>query len=172
MGRNRRVVLAVLGAAGLGLLSGCGAAITGVMGITVAEDGKPLAVMLVCEGRIESVTLHDADRGPSRKSRLAAWNRGRPATGFSVWSLESGGRGWSVGKPMPPLEPGRTHTLYGWTDDPASATSGVDFTAGQLADLRPGQVRWFKGEEMPGADREGFATGSVEEFRSEGCADL
>ncbi|MFI8186413.1 hypothetical protein OG539_14705 [Actinacidiphila glaucinigra] len=172
MGRNRRVVLAVLGAAGLGLLSGCGAATTGVMGISVTEDGKPLAVMLVCDGRVESVTLHDADRGPSRKNRLAAWSRGRPATGFSVWSLESGGRGWSVEKTMAPLEPGRTYTLYGWTGDPASTTSGVDFTAAQLAGLRPGQVRWFKGEEMPGTDRDGFATVGVAEFRADACGEL
>ncbi|MFB7290518.1 hypothetical protein [Actinacidiphila glaucinigra] len=172
MGRIRRVVLAVLGTAGLGLLSGCGPAITGVMGITVTEDGKPLAVMLVCDGQVERVTLHDADRGPSRKSRLAAWNRGRPATGFSVWSLESGGRGWSVDKPMPPLEPGRGYTLHGWTGDPESTTSGVDFTAAQLAGLRPGQVRWFRGEGMPGADRGGFATAGVGEFRAEACGGL
>lgn len=168
MGRNRRVVLAVLGAAGLGLLSGCGAAITAVTGIAVTGDGKPLGVMLVCEGRVERVTLHDADEEISKKVHLAAWSRGKPVAGFSVWSLESGGKGWSVDDPMAALEPGRTYTLHGWTGDPTSTTDGVDFTPGQLAQLRPGQVRYHKGEGS-GADRNGYATVSMAEFRSEAC---
>ncbi|MEU4094067.1 hypothetical protein [Streptomyces sp. NPDC026673] len=168
MGRKRRVVLAVLGAAGLGLLSGCVAATTGVMGITVTGDGKPLGVMLVCDGRVERVTLHDADKEISKRVHLAAWSRGKPVGGFSVWSLESGGKGWSVHKPMADLEPGRTYTLYGWTGDPDSTTDGVDFTLAQLAQLRPGQVRYYKGEGA-GADRNGYATVSTGEFRSEAC---
>jgi hypothetical protein len=177
MTRKGLVVLAGLGMAVLGPLSGCTVAVAGVTGITVTEDGAPLGVMLVCHDHIDGATLYDSgadsdydpdEDEPSEPDDLGTWSRRKPATGFTVWSLRTGGRGWSADTPVAALDPHRTYSLYGWTHDNSWSTIDVTFTAAQLARLEPGQVRYYKGEGA-GTDRDGYATVSMDTFRSEGC---
>ncbi|MGW3242678.1 hypothetical protein [Streptomyces sp. NPDC001070] len=170
MTRKRFAVPALLGIAALGLLPGCGVPLAGVTGIAVSEDGRPLGVILVCHDHIDAAVLYDSDEEDTSAARLGRWSRSKPATGFTVWSLESGGRGWNAEVPASvPFEPQRTYSLFGGTRDNSWSTSHVDFTAAQFARLEPGQVRWYKGMGRPGTDRDGFATVPVGEFRAEGC---
>lgn len=169
---KRFAVPALLGIAVCGTLTGCTVAVGGVTGIAVSEEGRPLGVMLVCRDHIDGATLYDSDDADDSddSARLGRWSRAKPATGFTVWSLESGGRGWRAEVPASAaFAPHRTYSLYGWTGDNSSSTAHVTFTAAQFASLEPGQVRWYKGEGEPGTDRDGNATTSMGEFRAEGC---
>lgn len=166
MGWNRLVVLAGLGVAVLGSLSGCTVPVAGVTGIAVTEDGEPLGVMLVCHDRIDGATLYaDAaeDSEEADPDHLGRWTRGKPAKGFTMWRLDSGGRGWHTDKPLAALEPRRTYSLYGWTRDNSVSAESVDFTLEQLARLEPGQVRYWNG------DHGGYATVALDVFRSQAC---
>ncbi|MFF3945017.1 hypothetical protein ACFYYN_09360 [Streptomyces sp. NPDC001902] len=168
---KRFAVPALLGIAVCGTLTGCSPEGAGVTGIAVNEDGRPLGVMLVCQGHIEGATLYDSDHADA-SADLGRWSRAKTATGFTVWSLESGGRGWRPEVPTAPFAPHRTYSLYGWTRDGSWSTAHVSFTAAQLASLEPGQVRWYKGRGTPGTDRDGNATTSMGEFRAEGCEEM
>ncbi|MDX3237293.1 hypothetical protein PV392_16755 [Streptomyces sp. ME03-5709C] len=175
---KRSTVPAALCVAALGALTGCTVPVAGVAGIAVSEDGRPLGVMLVCHHRIDGATLHDADDGDDGDDGderedppdLGRWSRGKAATGFTLWSLESGGRGWSTEVPASvPFSPRRTYRLYGWTRDNSWSASAVSFTGAQFAALEPGQVRYYKGEGMPGSDRDGYATVPFATFRASAC---
>ncbi|MET9874876.1 hypothetical protein ABZZ36_09670 [Actinacidiphila glaucinigra] len=173
MTRRGFALPALLGtAAVLGTLSGCTVPVAGVTGIAVSEDGRPLGVMLVCHDHIDGATLYDSDEGDASED-FGRWHRGKPVTGFTEWSLESGGRGWRTEvAASTPFRPHRTYSLYGWTRDNSWSTQGVDFTAEQFEGLEPGQVRFYKGEGMRGTDRDGFATVGVGEFRAGACGGL
>jgi hypothetical protein len=168
MRRSGSVVLVGLGIAVLGSLTGCTVPVAGVTGIAVSEDGRPLGVMLVCHDRIDGATLYDADHEGAGSDALGTWSRRKPVTGFTTWSLETGGRGWTADVPAAAFAAHHTYVLYGWTRNNSWSTAHVDFTAAQFAGLEPGQVRYFKGEGA-GTDRDGYATVSMEDFRSDGC---
>ncbi|MFF7213618.1 hypothetical protein ACFZAU_24280 [Streptomyces sp. NPDC008238] len=176
MTRTGVVVPALVGiAAVLGTLTGCGVPPAGVTGIAVSEDGRPLGVMLVCHDHIDGATLYDSDSdsdsdADESSDHLGRWSRGRPVTGFTVWSLEGGGRGWRTEVPASlPFAAHRTYSLYGWTRDNSWSTQHVDFTAEQFEGLEPGEVRWYGGEGAPGADRDGFVTARLAGFRASAC---
>ncbi|MYX32350.1 MULTISPECIES: hypothetical protein [Streptomycetaceae] len=166
---KRFAVPALLGIAVCGTLTGCTVPVAGTTGIAVSEDGRPLGVIVVCHDHIDGATLYDSDADDA-SARLGRWSRAKPATGFTVWSLESGGRGWRAEvAASAPFAPHRTYSLYGWTRDNSSSTAHVRFTAAQFASLEPGQVRWYKGMGEPGTDGDGNATTSMGEFRADAC---
>ncbi|MEU4094066.1 hypothetical protein [Streptomyces sp. NPDC026673] len=167
MTRKGFAVPMLLGIAVLGTLTGCSPPRAGYTGITVDEDGRPLGVMIVCEGHIDGATLYDSDH-PNAPDHLGRWSRGKPAKGFTTWSLETGGRGWNPEVPTATLEPHRTYDLYGWTEDSSWSAASVEFTAAQVERLVPGLVRYYKGDGA-GTDRNGYATVPMEKFRSEAC---
>ncbi|MDX3070997.1 hypothetical protein [Streptomyces sp. MI02-7b] len=169
MTRKWCVFLGGFGIAVLAALTGCSPLGVGVTGITVAEDGTPVGVMLVCHDHIDGASLYDVDADEA--DEIGSWSRRKPATGFSVWSLRTGGRGWRAGTPLAALDPHHTYTLRGWTDNHSAMTFEVTFTAAQLARLEPGQVRYLKGE-GPGTDRDGYATVSMDAFRADACRDV
>ncbi|MFD3455666.1 hypothetical protein ACFWVC_26260 [Streptomyces sp. NPDC058691] len=161
MRRNRLVGLVGLAVAVCSTLSGCTVPVAGVTGIAVTDDGKPLGVMLVCHDRIDGATLYSDEE---EADYLGRWIRGKPAKGYTLWRLDTGGRGWTTDMPVAALEPRRTYSLYGWTRDNSWSTEHVDFTLEQLARLEPGQVRYWKDD--------GYATVTADVFRSEACRGL
>ncbi|MEV1067190.1 hypothetical protein [Streptomyces sp. NPDC050263] len=171
--RVRYTAAACVGAAVLAASStGCGPPAAGVTGVTVTADGAPVGVLMVCHDHIDGATLylHGADDDTEDVGR---WSRAEPATGFVSWPLNGGGEGWSVDKAMPAaLERQRTYSLYGWTEDNSWSTTHVSFDLTALAGLTPGQVRYFAGDDVPGADADGRRTAaSVAEFRKAACED-
>ncbi|MDX3529662.1 hypothetical protein P1P75_25425 [Streptomyces sp. ID05-39B] len=145
----------------------------GTTGVTVTEDGRPVGVLTTCHDHIDGAMLYE-DGAEDRSGTVAQWSRTPPAEGLLTWPLTTegggGGGGWSVDDPMPAaLERGRTYSLYGWTSDNSWSTAHVTFTLADLAALRPGQVRYFAGDDAPGADRDGRRTASMEEFRTDAC---
>ncbi|GGX63131.1 hypothetical protein [Streptomyces fructofermentans] len=165
--RIRHAVLVGASVLTAAVLSGCTVPVGGSTGISVTEDGRPVGVVAVCDDRIDGATLY-VDSKKKRDDTRGTWSRKRPVTGLAMWTLDSPGKGWSTDEAMAPLEPHRTYHLYGWTRDNSSSTAHVSFTRSQLDNLRPGQVRYFAGE-VAGADREGFRTVPLEDFRSEAC---
>jgi hypothetical protein len=169
-GRVGHAAVACAGAVALASLTGCTVPVAGVAGITVTEDGRAVGVLMVCHDHIDGAGLY-VDHSDDTEW-VATWSRTPPATGFVTWPLATGGGAWTVDDPMPAaLEPGRTYTLYGWTDDSSWSTADVSFTPALLAGLEPGQVRYYAGE-VRGADRDGYLTVPVARFRAEACRDV
>ncbi|MFD5256785.1 hypothetical protein ACFWM5_28625 [Streptomyces bobili] len=169
-GRVRRAVVTCVGIVALASSAGCTVPVAGITGVTVTEDGRPVGVLMVCHDRIDGATLYEDGAQEDRRDTVAAWSRTPPAEGLVTWPLTTGGGGWSVDDPMPAaLEKGRTYSLYGWTSDNSWSTAHVTFTLADLAGLRPGRVRYFAGDDAPGADRDGLWTASTEEFRTDAC---
>jgi hypothetical protein len=73
---------------------------------------------------------------------LGEWTANRPATGFSTWSLATGGNGWTVTKPLAAFKPGRLYDMYGWTNNDSASADGPEFTPEELSALKPGEVLW------------------------------
>ncbi|MFH9827175.1 MULTISPECIES: hypothetical protein [Streptomyces] len=168
-GRARRAVVTCVGAVALASSAACTVPVAGITGVTVTEDGRPVGVLMVCHDHIDGATLYE-DGAQDGSETVAEWSRTPPAEGLVTWPLTTGGGGWSVDDPMPAaLEKGRTYSLYGWTSDNSWSTAHVTFTLADLAGLRPGRVRYFAGDDAPGADRDGLRTASVEEFRTDAC---
>lgn len=68
------------------------------------------------------------------------------------------------------MEPDREYHPYGWTRDDSSSTAEVTFTLALLAQLEPGQVRYFAGhDEKQNADL--FKTGTSSDFRAFACSE-
>ncbi|WP_351235328.1 hypothetical protein [Streptomyces sp. NPDC002133] len=173
MARIRHVFLAAACVAVLALLPGCSPPRAGASGIAVAEDGKPLGVMVVCRGHIDGATLYtdaedDRSSDGDRTETVGQWTREEPLTGFVTWRLDIGGERWLVDEPMAPLEPHRSYHLYGWAHGGAWSAAHIDFTLAHLADLEPGQVRYFMGK-GDGVDQEGYKTASFDDFRTDSC---
>ncbi|MEU1187526.1 hypothetical protein [Streptomyces sp. NPDC005859] len=159
---------ACAGAAVLASLTGCTVPVAGGTGITVAEDGQPVGVLMVCHHHIDAAILYTRGSGDESED-VGSWRRTEPATGYVTWPLHTGGEGWSVDRAMPTaLERQRTYVLYGATEDDSWSTADVSFTLADLAALTPGQVRYFAGD-VRGADADGYATASIEEFRTDAC---
>ncbi|MGQ5639844.1 MULTISPECIES: hypothetical protein [unclassified Streptomyces] len=138
-------------AGGMLLLSGCGAVDLPLAGVRVGTDGTPYAVFRPCGD--------DTYRGPSLEGRARGGGDGPVTTGWD--SRREGLRG-DAEFPLfaPPghwharhrgrqeLLPGHDYTLgFGHYVTGDSYNAVVEFTAGQIARLRPGQV-WADGRAM------------------------
>ena len=85
------------------LVSGCSVDPHASVALGLGADGSPVAYLQVCSKHIDGVTIY---RG---NTDLGKWAADRPATGFSTWSLATGGNGWTVTKPLAALNPGRSY---------------------------------------------------------------
>ncbi|MEU3613734.1 hypothetical protein ABZ725_15655 [Streptomyces sp. NPDC006872] len=170
--RFRYAATACASAAVVASLTGCGQPLAGVTGVTVTADGRPVGVLMVCDDHIDGATLYTDGPGDDTTD-VATWSRAEPVTGFVSWPMDAAGEGWSVDRAMPAaLERQRTYTLYGWTEDNSWSTAHVSFDLTRLAGLTPGQVRYFAGDDVKGADADGNRTAaSVAEFRTAACDD-
>ncbi|MFH9722467.1 hypothetical protein ACH4M4_05830 [Streptomyces sp. NPDC017254] len=146
-------------------LTGCTVPSAGATGISVTADGQPLGVIVVCHDHIDGASLYPADDDPATRDTAGRWHRSEALTGFSTWPLTSdidgAGDGWTVEKPLGTLDPEQSYRMYGWTTDSSWASAPVGFTAADLAELKPGQVRYEIGDEV--------SIASIEDFRETVC---
>ncbi|MGW4382382.1 hypothetical protein [Kitasatospora sp. NPDC004531] len=138
----RRAASAVAAAAALAALPGCAAPGRAVAGISVTEDGRPLGVLMVCDHRIDGATLSTSEG--SHREDVGRWSaRTALRPGLTTWALDAPAEGWETERPLAPLEARTTYLLDGWTEDDSSTSTHVDFTPEDLAQLTPGQVRYY-----------------------------
>ncbi|MFH8729593.1 hypothetical protein [Streptomyces termitum] len=143
--RTTLLTAAAVGAAAL-LLTGCATPPAGLAGVTVAEDGTPLGILLMCHDHLDGATLSPADAPADASPATAVWRHDGPVTGFTSWPLirTSGvpeAERWTSKTETTRLEKGRSYRLAGWTEDGSWSAVPVRFTPEDLARLKPGEVR-------------------------------
>jgi len=151
-----------MGAIALGAtlaLSGCTVANAGISGIGVDQKGNPVGYLMVCHDHVNAAEL-----GHGKDIWDGTWDSAQSITGFATFNLADPGPGWTVERPLATLTPRHTYTFYGGTTDNSWSTSSVHFTLADLAQLQPGQVRYWTGH-GPG----GYATVSVADFQTHAC---
>ncbi|MEV6892448.1 hypothetical protein [Kribbella sp. NPDC051137] len=152
-------------------LTGCGVPAGGVIGVTVDATGAPQIVVQMCEGHIDGATLYlpdpDADRQPPQDRTMGRWEASGPVTGFSQFSLDSGGNGWAVSGELVGRAPGTRYTIYGWSRDSSWSAMHLEFSERDLKQLHPGTVL------VPSKDlaSEDNWTESVDDFKQKACDD-
>jgi hypothetical protein len=158
-------------AAFLGTLSltGCGVPSGGIVGVMVDGRGKPLIVVQMCEGHIDGATLYQPSdsEGVADEKETGRWEVSPPVTGFSQFSLDTGGNGWRVAGTLMPRDPETRYTIYGWSKDNSWSASHLSFSEHELADLGPGNVRVPHNE----PEAEGNRTESLADFQTKTCED-
>ncbi|GGZ98192.1 hypothetical protein GCM10010329_19510 [Streptomyces spiroverticillatus] len=138
--------------------------VSGMTGITVGEDGRPMGVVQGCEAPMDRAVLH-VPAGPPEAEPEGSWSRSGTPDKFATWPLSGAdGDGWTADSPPKPLVPRVTYRLYGATDDNSWSTGAVSFTPEDLSTLKPGQVRYA----TPSAP-DVFTTGTLEDFRRAAC---
>ncbi|MFF9148437.1 hypothetical protein ACF1BN_26645 [Streptomyces sp. NPDC014861] len=165
---SARAILLTAAAAGTAalLLTGCSVPPAGLTGVSVAEDGTPLGVLLMCHDHVDGATLHPGGRPPESEETTGAWRHEGRVTGFTSWPLlptagAPTAERWTAEQEATRLEKGRAYRLYGWTSDDSWSTVAVEFTPEDLARLRPGQVRYTVDDEI--------RTTSLDDFRDLAC---
>ncbi|MFD8010930.1 hypothetical protein [Streptomyces sp. NPDC058955] len=166
--RATLLTAAAAGAAAL-LLTGCSPAPAGLAGVSVAEDGTPLGVILMCHDHVDGATLHPDDASKAESREITGdWRHDGPVTGFTTWPLmHTAGapeaEEWTPEMETALLEKGRTYQLAGWTDDDTWKASPVRFTPEDLAHLKPGQVRYTLDDEIRTTTLDDFRDGACDE---------
>ncbi|MFD4375237.1 hypothetical protein [Streptomyces sp. NPDC058486] len=167
---SARATLLTAAAAGTAalLLTGCAAAPAGLAGVSVAEDGTPLGVLLMCHDHVDGAKLHPDDLPKESREVTGDWRHDGPVTGFTSWPLiqTSGAPSaerWTPETHVARLEKGRRYSLTGWTEDGSWQATPVTFTPEDLTRLKPGQVRYTVDDEI--------RTTSVDDFRDRACAE-
>ncbi|MFF2778992.1 hypothetical protein ACFVU3_29380 [Streptomyces sp. NPDC058052] len=164
--RANLLTAAAAGTAAL-LLTGCSpTAPAGLAGVSVAEDGTPLGVILMCHDHVDGAVLHPDDAPQEPREITGDWRHDGPVTGFTTWPLiQTAGapaaEGWTPEAETDRLEKGRGYRLAGWTDDDTWSAAPVRFTPEDLARLKPGQVRYTLDDEI--------RTTSLDDFRDRAC---
>ena len=113
-------------------------------------------------------------RRGSGRSGVGVGTDGRPVgflrvCSYATWSVDSGGNGWAVTKPFATLKPGQAYHLYGWTNDNTSPADPVDFTAADLAAMKPGQVRYRSGRANATGDKDLEVVTTAVQFQQHAC---
>lgn len=148
-------------------LAGCTPRQTAVMGVGVADDGSPVAYVVACRDSIDFVSLTQPG-----KALLGEWGAPEPVTGMASVRLQDGAPGWTaLGDAAPVLATGVTYELSGWEDSRDAVTAlEVEFTAADLAGLRPGEVRRRAGVDAYG--ERAYVVEGEDEFAANACAEL
>lgn len=154
-------------------LSGCTVPVVGLAGVGVDQEGRPVGYLAVCEDHIDGATLYYDDSATAndedRSVDVGSWEANQGVRATSTWSLTEPAPGWTPTLALGGLEPDRSYTLFGWTDDNSSSTGSVTFTQAQLRGMAPGQVRYFSGYDDE-AEQDNYTTGSATEFQAAACS--
>ncbi|TNM39590.1 hypothetical protein FHP29_11970 [Nocardioides albidus] len=139
-------------------LAACGNAVDadviGTTAVTVGADGRPVAVVRVCTGGIDTLQLLGdrtglADDEPNPV--LGTWRAATERDGTVELVLGSADDGWR-GPEEIALEDDSTYVLSASDSDQDAEATQVSFTPAQLASLAPDQVVVRDGEVVARAD--------------------
>ncbi|KQY23327.1 hypothetical protein ASD16_12330 [Cellulomonas sp. Root485] len=123
----------------------CSPLTVGVLGVGADGDGSPVAYLQVCDQHLDSVLLYSPDVDGERGGE---WTATTPVSDSAVLDLQDPGDGWTVRTALPDLLPGTSYSLHAWSSSRFSnvGAESVQFTADDLAALRPGDVRRREGD--------------------------
>lgn len=168
--------------------SGCTPGENAVVGVSVDPQGRPVGVVAVCDGQINSASLWSLDPRadpsatpipeasysalPTQREQVR-WTPGQPVTDVGTWSVTSGEPWTAEGSPS--LEKGVRYSIaaenvtFRDTDTTgiSSYARSVEFTLADLSALKPGEVRWSAGSSRA-AGGQGEVV-SITEFRDVAC---
>lgn len=116
--------------------------ILGRAGIAVDDAGRPVAVVHVCHGTVDTVELLGDRAGLSDDEPnpvIGRWRSERGASGTIELGLGVANDGWT-GQPAPELDDDRTYVLTASDSGADAEASQVSFTRDQLQDLGAGRV--------------------------------
>lgn len=130
---------------GVGLLSSCTVPVDGSAGVTVDSGGVVRALVETCTHSVDGATLYwgdDPQGSDSRDARIGRWKFSRSTAGRSLsWPVDAEhSEDVQATVSIKTMAPGRTYSLYGWTNDDSWSTDSVDFTLNDVRALRPGRV--------------------------------
>ena len=138
---SRRLLLPAV----LSLLAAAGCAgdvdVNGQVGITVTEDGSPVAVVEVCHGSVTTLGVAGPNRGQQPNEVHAELTADQPLPASTTVVLAEPGPGWQGTPLLPPLD----DSLYIVSADDRAEGSQLqqaDFTPADLALLDPGTVQY------------------------------
>ena len=138
---RRRLLLA----AALPVLATAGCAgtpdVNGQVGITVTEDGRPVAVVELCRGSVATLSVAGPNRGEQPNEVHAELTADQRVRSSTTVVLDAPGTGWQGTPLLAPLD----DSLYVVLADDREEDSQLqqaDFTVAELATLDPGTVQY------------------------------
>ena len=163
---RRRLLLTVL--VPLAAAAGCSGTpdINGRVGITVTEDGTPVAVVEVCHGSVRGLTVAGPNRNAQPNELHAELTAVRPVRESTTVVLAAPGDGWQGTPLLPPLDEDLFIVIADDREE-NSELSQADFTVAELAGLTPGTVQYS--EYVPGDDPLQSVQAPLADFRRTAC---
>lgn len=105
------------------LTTACTVQSGGTVGLTKNAQGHLVAVVVMCRGYIDGMTLYRDDTSNSDDSAndRGKWEHSGAIKGEGTLDLAAPGDGWTTNIPLAPLSASQEVRLYGWT----AVTGGV-----------------------------------------------
>lgn len=131
--RLTRIVVPL--AAALVFTSGCSVESGGSVGLTKDAQGHLLAVVVICRGYIDGLTLYrdDTSNSDAHSNDRERWASGSPIKSGATLDLSDPEPGWKVVTPLSVLNPGQEVRIYGWTHKSRWSADGPVFHVSDLA---------------------------------------
>jgi hypothetical protein len=152
-----RIALAVVSAACIVGLSGCGNAIpdvtdSGQTGLTVDAAGEPVIAVMTCLKTTAAIDMFEGRKKTDPEDKVSVdrghWVARRAFAGVQKLSIAAPGDGWKTKMGPGQLEPDVHFVMEGRTTEiEYSSLGGTDFRTRDLAKLSPDRV-WVNGKPM------------------------
>lgn len=97
-------------------LEGCTVPVTGVLGLSLASNDSPIAVIQICTGHVDSVVVH-AGAGGNSDTDVWRLTLKKPVSGFGEIPIGSNGSAPSW------AQPGVEYVIYASSKDASSSTT-------------------------------------------------
>lgn len=148
-GGVRRLTICVLLTTPLCLISGCAETrIGGQTGVSVDSQGRPVIVIAVCKGEIDSLVLFD-DKHPTDRSKqdvpIGEWISEHPVKEMAEVPLGSPPEGWTVEKQAGSLREGVGYAAFANDKRRHWEAAQLNFSTETLRSLTPSEVMYQRG---------------------------
>ncbi len=155
--------------AALLLTSACTVETGGSVGLTRDAEGHLLAVVVVCQGYIDGLTLYrdDTSNPDSRSNDRGEWVSDSPIKTEASLDLSAPGPGWTSVKSLEPLDPAQEFRIYGWTHKNRWSAGGPTFRVSDIARLDRGHILVDPSTANEKRTRDGLVP--IAEFRALAC---
>ncbi len=170
--RSRRLTTlsTCLGACAILTLSGCGNLITteiiGGTGLTVSQDGDPVAVIAVCSDYVDEVGVvlgRDGLADDEQNIPVGTWTATEPQSGLVQVNLLNPGPQWQAPTDVV-FEDDLLYIVGSYPADKDMSAGQAALTGAQMADLEPGTVY------VNDLDVDRLTTTPISQFLTETCA--
>lgn len=119
------------------LATACTVESGGTVGLTEDAQGHLVAVVIMCRGYIDGMTLYRDDTSNSDDSAndRGKWEHIGAIKGAGTLDLTAPGDGWTAKVPLAPLRASQEVRLYGWTRSNKWSADGPTFHPSDLTRL-------------------------------------